>query len=705
MADHKDPKDKQEYSVDDILAEYGSGKYGKPKVVEFPGREDRRPEPGPQRPVRPKQPPRPEPQEKQPEGDGEDAGADREEDDGIVEIEPVSPFHGLAARFHTLIRRADHYADHMYDQAEPDEETVKAERYIPGVDREEVQEEEPEPRPARRVRPARPAPPDTAPADLAARFARGTSARRIRLVLALLCSLACAVVSVDIPALMDWSADMGQVPMGDLRLALLAGLLLAAGLLCIDVVGRGLASLCLLRPSLETLPAMAFLFTLADALALLFTHCREGLPCCAVTAFGLLFTLWGEHAHREGDRLSCRAAAQAREPYVVTLDEKKWSGRPAYAKWSGTQVGFGSQVQTEDGVRRAYAVAAPVLLLACLVCAGLSAAQQGSGWTFLWTASATLTAASPWAAPLVYAIPYRKLARRLFGSGAALAGWAGISRCREGGILMTDGDLFPTGAVRVSGVRVFGDFPNEKVVAYTATLLRVLDCGLTRPFHDLLRSQGSFYREASAVRFHEGGVTGAIRNQEVFVGTAAFMHLMDVDLPQGLNVKHAIFCAIDGQLAGIFALHYALSSSVNPCLSALMRAKVSPILATRDPNLIPALLGQKFKLPVDKMEFPPVDRRLELSGREQDHDSRPVALLSREGLAPYCDAVVGGRRLRSAARWGAAVSLAGSVLGVALTFYLTYVGAVSSLTAVNFLVFMALWMVPSALLSHWVNQY
>ena len=117
---------------------------------------------------------------------------------------------------------------------------------------------------------------------------------------------------------------------------------------------------------------------------------------------------------------------------MVTLDEKKWSGRPAYAKWSGTQAGFGSQVQTEDGIRQAYAVAAPVLLLACLVCAGLSAARQGSGWTFLWTASATLTAASAWAAPLVYAIPYRRLARRLFGIGAALAGWAGISRCREG---------------------------------------------------------------------------------------------------------------------------------------------------------------------------------------------------------------------------------------------------------------------------------
>lgn len=703
MADHKDPKDKQEYSVDDILAEYGSGKYGSSKVVEFPGPAERQGAREAQRPDDSRRPPGPEPQaETQVDEPDRDA---QEVDGGIVEIEPASPFRALAARLHTLMRRADHYADHMYDQAEPDEEAVKAERYIPGVDQEEVQEEEPTARAARRIRPARPAPPDTAPADLAARYARGASGRRVRLALAALCAVVCTLVSVDLPVLAGWEAEWGQAAIGDLRLGLLAGMLLLTGLLCTDVVGRGMASLCLLGPGLETLPTLAFLFTLADALAMLFTHYREGLPCCAVTAFGLVLALWGDHAHREGDRLSCRAAAQAKEPYVVTLDEKKWSGRPAYAKWSGTQAGFGSQVQTEDGIRQAYAVAAPVLLLACLVCAGLSAARQGSGWTFLWTASATLTAASAWAAPLVYAIPYRRLARRLFGIGAALAGWAGISRCREGGVLMTDGDLFPTGAVRVSGVRVFGEFPNEKVVAYTATLLRVLDCGLTRPFHDLLRSQGAFYREASAIRFHEGGVTGAIRNQEVFVGTAAFMHLMDVELPQGLNVKHAVFCAIDGQLAGIFALHYALGQAVSPCLSALMRAGVSPILATRDPNLIPALLGQKFKLPVDKMEFPPVDRRLELSSREQEHDSRPVALLSREGLAPYCDAVVGGRRLRSAARWGTAVSLAGSVLGAALTFYLTYVGAASSLTPVNFLVFMALWTVPAALLSHWVNQY
>ena len=166
-----------------------------------------------------------------------------------------------------------------------------------------------------------------------------------------------------------------------------------------------------------------------------------------------------------------------------------------------------------------------------------------------------------------------------------------------------------------------------------------------------------------------------------------------------------LFRSINGQLSGLFLLNYAMSGAVNPSLSALMGAGAAPVLATRDPNLIPALLEQKFKLPVDKMEFPPVDRRLDLSKPAPEEAGDLVALLSREGLGPYCDAVVGGRRLRLAVRLGLAFALAGSVIGLCLTFYLTSVGAYASLTPANFLVFMAAWLVPQWLISNWVNQY
>lgn len=699
MSDQKKQKH-SEYSVDEILAEYGSGAYAPPsKVVEFPEPDRPAASRGAEKPSAPE--PGPDPVVFPPREERNSGAAEKE----IPEIRPVSLFHGFAARLHTLKRRADHYADHMYDQAEPDEETLRAERYIPGVDREEA----PSPRPHRRERPrpGRSVPPDAAPGELAARYARGLKLKRARVMLAMVCAVLSLAVSLDLPGPVDWNGPAGvfSLPMPVLRQVILLALLCAAGGLCYEIIGRGIARLFRLRPGGETMAAFAFLFTLADGAVLLLTGWRAGLPCCPVTVFSLAFALWGDYAHQGGDRLSARAAAQSKAPFVVTVDEDKWSGRPAYAKWSGTQAGVGSQLQEPDGVQRAYRVAAPLLLLACMVCSGLSAAM-GQGWrSFLWTASVTLTAASPWPALLVYALPYRKLARRLFDVGAALAGWPGVSRCRAGGILMTDNDLFPTGAVRVSGVRVFGDFADEKVVAYAATMMRALDCGLTRPFHDLLRAQGAFYREVSGVRYHEGGVSGIIRNQEVLVGTASFMRLMDVALPQGLNVKHAVFCSISGDLAGIFALNYAMSSAVKPCLSALMYNGTAPVLATRDPNLIPALLGQKFKLPMDKMEFPPVDRRLELSAREQEHDGTPVALLSREGLAPYCDAVVGGKRLRAAARWGTILTMTASVVGTAITFYLSAVGAVSSLTAVNFLLFMAVWLVPAWLLTNWVNQY
>lgn len=113
------------------------------------------------------------------------------------------------------------------------------------------------------------------------------------------------------------------------------------------------------------------------------------------------------------------------------------------------------------------------------------------------------------------------------------------------------------------------------------------------------------------------------------------MKLMEVELPQGLHVKNAVFCAIEGELAGIFALNYTLPDMVFPSLEALMREKVGPVLATRDFNLIPAMLHQRFKLG---------GRQDGLSAggaaagscptRDQPHSSTITAVLCREGLLP-----------------------------------------------------------------------
>ena len=650
------------FTLDDILAEYGVKREPEPEavprriesrsqpqrtekdnVVLFPGA---RSAPVPELPQAAEKENAREPEEDREPESGEGAedqeGEDEEPNDRVVEFPEEESV--LSAFLKDVTRKADHYADHMFQESEEmdQEEIHRLEKLIPGTD---VEEDEPEEFPGRFRRPRRPEPPppDTAPQELARQYGKGLKVMRLRVVLVFLLAAA-ALFQLAVPA-----AGFVWLPPLDgyqVQVWIAAGLLGAGILLSLDVLAAGIARMFRGRVGMDTLAALSGIFTLADALVLAVTQDREGqLPYSAAVLAGLFFLLHGTYHKKCGLRLSCRTAASVSEPYILTLDEGKWNGRDTYCKWTGTPNGFGSQIQMDDGAQRIYRVVCPVLLLACVLLSLLASYGVGKPQHLLWCLSATFTAAAAFGGALVYGRPFHKVARRLAQSGGALAGWPGMAQSRKGDrVLITDGDLFPPGYVELNGIKVFGDWSIEKVVGCTATLIRDSGSGLTKLFHDLLRAQGAIFRRADDLCCYEGGGLSAnIRGEQVLVGSAAFMNLMEVRLPQGLHVKNAVFCAIDGELAGIFALNYTLPDVVFPALDSLMREKVGPVLATRDFNLIPSMLHQRFKLAADKMDFPPVERRRELSDPDQPHSETITAVLCREGLLPYADAGGGGQ--------------------------------------------------------------
>ena len=476
--------------------------------------------------------------------------------------------------------------------------------------------------------------------------------------------------------------------------------ILALGL-SYDLVFYGITNL-----GAETLTVAASLAALLDAFTINLMQTRNGLPYSLVCVLALGIGLWGKYMKQLTLRTACRTAATAKTPYLVTLDEDKWNGRSVFTKWSGTTEGFGSQIQSDDGAMRVFRPMAGLLILACLLFSLISSVAKDRGELFFWCLSAMLCAAASFSGALAFPLPFRLLSRRLAGVGAALAGWEGIRRqAKNSGILLTDTDLFPPGSTALNGVKVFQNHPLDKVISITATMIRDTGSGLDRTFHELLRSQGTVYRKTEDLRCYEGGASATIRGEQILVGSASFMHMMEVTLPQGLNVKNAVFCAIEGELAGIFALSYALHATVRPSLSALIENKISPILATRDFNLIPSMLRQRFKLPAEKMEFPEQSRRRTLSDPDQKHDHPLVCVLCREGIGPLSETVVGAKRLYLATRLNSVLSVIGSIIGVILAFYLTAQAAFGSLSVFNLTVFLLMWLVPTLLISGWVNRY
>ena len=717
------PPDGGDYTLDEILAEYGSGRSGRrggrgiiqeDNVVVFPAQEetaDQDDQPAPE--------PAPECEsEAEDEGETED-GIEGEEPDPDKVVEFPEEESVLSAFLKDITRKADRYADHMFQESEEmdPEEVRRLEKWIPGTDQEEEpedyeQQEEREARklefhPIRFLRRPDPIPEDLPPKELARTYGKGLAGMRLR-VLGVFLLAVLAGAQIVIPAAgFIWLPPFDQA---QVQLWGAAGMLGLGMLLSLDFLLTGIIRACKGRFGMDTLTALAAVFTMADTVvqALSGTIQREGeLPYTAVVLAALFFQLHGTYHKRCGLRLACRTAASTAEPYLITQDKAVWNFRDTFRKWSGTAEGFGSQIQMDDGAQRIYRRCCPLLALGCVLLSLLSSYGVGRPEHLLWCLSATFTASASFGGALVYGRPFHKISRRLARSGAALAGWPGAAQTRRGDrVLITDGDLFPPGYVELSDIKIYGDYSTERVISYTATLIRDSGSGLTRLFHDLLRAQGGLFRTAEGLRCHEGGgLSAQIRGDQVLVGSAAFMNLMEVNLPQGLRVKNAVFCAVDGELAGIFALNYMLPDAVFPALDALMREHVGPVLATRDFNLIPAMLHQRFHLAADKMEFPAIERRRELSDEDQPHNQVLTAVLCREGMTPYAESIVGARRLRRATRFGGALVCVGGLLGLLLAYYLTGVSAYGSLSPLNLLLFQLFWVAPVWFTTSWAPRF
>lgn len=454
------------------------------------------------------------------------------------------------------------------------------------------------------------------------------------------------------------------------------------------------------RCSSQLLAVLSAIASGADCLVRLTVPTRtDVMPYAAVSCMALTFALWGAVREGRGYFDTFRSAAVDDDPpYLVTETDR------GACKQRGAVPGFYTTAIRDNAMTLWQAVLLPVVLVASLVFAGLSSLSQGRGADFLLNWSAILAAGATFALPLCWGLPFSHLARHLQKAGCAVAGWSGAEKISgQRRMILTDGDLFPPGTIQLNGVKVFGE-ELPRAASYAATLARCAGSGLERVFDGLLRGEGGHYQEAQDFSFYEeGGYSATIHGETVLLGTASFMRKMEVRMPGNINLRTGIFLAVDRQLTAAFAVKYHAAENVDFALRLMRRSRVTPVLASRDPNITPALLKRKFHKSV-KVEYPDLTDRVALSEAEQDR-GLPRALIFREGLLPYAETVCGSRRLCRAVRRSALLSFFASAAGTLLTSYLTFQGSYDLLTPLALVVFCLLWTAPVLLMADWTGRY
>ena len=353
-----------------------------------------------------------------------------------------------------------------------------------------------------------------------------------------------------------------------------------------------------------------------------------------------------------------------------------------------------------DLCQNVYATAAPLLLLASLGLAVL-ASLDGRGAYFLHTFSALLCVSASFTSFLCFPLPYCVTAGRLQNSGAAIIGYAGcasIGQARR--VVLSDTDLFPPGTMKLTAINVVEGVSVEKVIAGTTSLLKASGSGVTGVFMELMTRRRYAMAKLEEFRCHEGGgLSARIDGEQVLVGSAGFMNLMGIRIPQGMFLQNAVCTAMSGELVGVFNLEYRPVNYVQDALVSLLQGRTQPIFAIRDFNITPLMIRHLFRLPTENFNFPTFRDRYRIAASAAGSDSPVVAVLSRGGMGPMVDAAEAGRKLYGICRAGTALSLLSSAVGMLTLFLLFRAGSFDTASAGNALSYMLLWALPVVFLA------
>lgn len=522
---------------------------------------------------------------------------------------------------------------------------------------------------------------------------------RIRFRIALVLCAALAWIGLGLPAfgLLGRSVQM----QAGVSLILTLAVMMAA----LDVVSCGLRQLFDLHPGAESLAALAAILSCLDGVAVLLGH-GEYAPFCAIGGVALTAALWGEVLTCRAMRRTLKTAASSKNPSVLTAeaDGSADGVRSLMRSERGTSEGIVRRSETQDFCQSVYAAAAPFLLIGAVALSVL--ASLGGRGHFLHTLSALVSVSASFAAFFTFPLPWSIASRRLRNSGAAVAGWAGcehIGRTRR--IVITDEDLFPAGTTKFSEINVQEGVFLGKVVASTAALIEASGSGVSSLFQELVDRRGYHIPPVDEFAVHEGGgLEGIVGGERVLVGSAGFMNLMGIRLPQNLQAKNSICTAIAGELVGVFVIEYIPVTSVQDALVTLMRGRTQTVFAIRDFNITPRMISRLFRMPTDNFNFPTFRERYRVTEAGASEEAPIDAVITRGGMLPLVEAAEAGRKVYNTTRAGAFIDLIGSVIGMVIMFLLCRAGSFDTAGVGNVLSFMLLWALPVAILSFGQNR-
>lgn len=466
----------------------------------------------------------------------------------------------------------------------------------------------------------------------------------------------------------------------------------------LDIITTGIMSIVRFKLHASALIAISCLLCMIDAFLSAASVSEKVVPFCVIPALTIAFTLLGSVINARSNKIILNTAAASKHPYVVTAEAELSGGDITLVKGRKPIDGIVRRTEEDGPDESVFGVLTPYFVVAALVLSIIAAVISKDFSSFAHILSGIFVCAAPIAMLITFPMPFFISIKSLIRSGSTIAGWSGlydIGKAKH--LIVTDGDLFPKGCVKISRTRVFAGMEPERIISFAGSIISASGSAMVHPFAELMRKAGGGLMPVEAFSVHEsGGLTAMIDGEDVYCGNAAFMRLMGVVLPEKYVLNNGVYIAVAGVICGVFEMEYTASDAVKSALEELVGSDRHAIFAVRDFNITPSMLSVKFDMPTDGFDFPPYSERYAISGTEPSEASKPAALISREGLSALVSLADHGKMLFSRIRLSVMLSVVSAVIGMLVMFILSLSALPSVVTALSYLL---AWLLITVILS------
>ena len=466
----------------------------------------------------------------------------------------------------------------------------------------------------------------------------------------------------------------------------------------LDIITTGIMSIVRFKLHASALIVVSCLLCMIDAFLSAASVSEKVVPFCVIPALTIAFTLLGSVMNARSNKIILNTAAASKHPYVVTAEAELSGGDITLVKGRKPLDGIVRRTEEDGPDESVFGVLTPYFVVAALVLSIIAAVISKDFSSFAHILSGIFVCAAPIAMLITFPMPFFISIKSLIRSGSTIAGWSGlydIGKAKH--LIVTDGDLFPKGCVKISRTRVFAGMEPERIISFAGSIISASGSAMVHPFAELMRKAGGGLMPVEAFSVHEsGGLTAMIDGEDVYCGNAAFMRLMGVVLPEKYVLNNGVYIAVASVICGVFEMEYTASDAVKSALEELVGSDRHAIFAVRDFNITPSMLSVKFDMPTDGFDFPPYSERYAISGAEPSEASKPAALISREGLSALVSLADHGKMLFSRIRLSVMLSVVSAVVGMLVMFILSLSALPSVVTALSYLL---AWLLITVILS------